>query len=204
MRSGQQYKDRAGRLHASFRAKRTSYAGTSLRHPSLTGAAQAGHFDSMSYGARQSTSAARPGGGAFTSDPGRVDIAAFTRQADAAYDLLRDQPQANPLAMLIIGHSEGGLTAMLVDESVWPHPAGVALLEPQDLRPLDLVKIQLPEQLDAAVAAGQITAATAARNEAGIDQVISEFRARAADSHQRPAAADRRASSSSLVPIPRR
>jgi uncharacterized protein len=79
--------------------------------------------------------------------------------------------------MLIVGHSEGGFTAMLVDESVWPHPAGLALLEPQDLRLLDLVRIQLREQLDAAVAAGQLTAATAAQNEAGIDQVISEFRA---------------------------
>jgi hypothetical protein len=117
------------------------------------------------------------GAGAFTGDPGRIDIAAFIRQADAAYDLLRDQPQADPQAMLIVGHSEGGFTAMLVDESVSPHPAGLALLEPQDLRLLDLLKIQLREQLDAAVAAGQLTAAAAARNEAGIGQVIGEFRA---------------------------
>jgi uncharacterized protein len=115
--------------------------------------------------------------GAYAADPGRLDIAAFIRQADAAYDVLRDQPETDTRAMLIVGHSEGGFTAMLVDESVQPHPAGLALLEPQDLRLLDLVRIQLDEQLSAAQAAGQITAATVARNEAGIDRVISEFRA---------------------------
>jgi uncharacterized protein len=117
------------------------------------------------------------GAGAYATDPGRIDIAALIRQADAAYDVLRDQPETNTGAMLIVGHSEGGFTAMLVDESVQPRPAGLALLEPQDLRVLDLIRIQLDEQLDDAVAAGQITAATAAQNKAGISRVISEFRA---------------------------
>ena len=117
------------------------------------------------------------GGGAYASDPGRIDIQAFIRQADAAYDVLRDQPEANPGAMLIAGHSEGGFTAMLVAESVSPRPAGLALLEPQDLRILDLVRIQLDEQLSAALAAGQITNAAFTQNEAGIAAVIAEFRA---------------------------
>jgi uncharacterized protein len=117
------------------------------------------------------------GAGAYAADPGRIDIAAFVRQADAAYAVLRDQPETDTRAMLIVGHSEGGFTAMLVDESVQPRPAGLALLEPQDLRLLDLVRIQLDEQLTAAVAAGQLTEATATQNEAGISEVISEFRA---------------------------
>jgi uncharacterized protein len=117
------------------------------------------------------------GGGAYASDPGRIDIEAFIRQADAAYDVLRDQPQTDPRAMLIVGHSEGGFTGVLVAESVWPRPAGLALLEPQDLRLLDLVRIQLDEQLSAALAAGQISQPTFIQNEAGIVRVISEFRA---------------------------
>jgi alpha-beta hydrolase superfamily lysophospholipase len=116
------------------------------------------------------------GAGAYASDPGRIDLATFIRQADAAYDVLRDRPETDTQAMLIVGHSEGGFTAMLVDESVRPRPAGLALLEPQDLRLLDLVRIQLDEQLDAALAAGQVTSATVAQNEAGIGRVISEFR----------------------------
>jgi alpha-beta hydrolase superfamily lysophospholipase len=121
--------------------------------------------------------AGQTGAGAYAADPGSIDLAAFIRQADAAYDVLRDQPETDTRAMLIVGHSEGGFTAMLVDESVQPRPAGLALLEPQDLRLLDLVKLQLDEQLTAAAAAGQLTQAVSAQNQAGISQVISEFRA---------------------------
>jgi uncharacterized protein len=115
--------------------------------------------------------------GAYAGDPGRLDLAAFIRQADAAYALLVRQPEADPGRLLIAGHSEGGMTALLVDESVHPRPAGLALLEPQDLRILDLVRIQLGEQLNAAVKAGQLTAATAAANQAGVSRVIAQFRA---------------------------
>lgn len=118
----------------------------------------------------------RTGPGAYADDPGRYDVAAQIRQADAAYRLLAAQPEANPAALLIVGHSEGGLTAMLTAESVHPRPAGLALLEPQDLRILDLVRIQLDEQLDHAAAIGQIEGATAYRNRTGINRVISEFR----------------------------
>jgi uncharacterized protein len=115
--------------------------------------------------------------GAYAGDPARLDLQAFIRQADAAYALLASQPETDPRRLLIAGHSEGGMTAVLVDETVRPRPAGLALLEPQDLRLLDLLRIQLGEALSAAVAAGQITAATARQNEAGITRVIAEFRA---------------------------
>jgi uncharacterized protein len=115
--------------------------------------------------------------GAYACDPGRLDLAAFIRQAGAAYALLARQPEASPGSLLIAGHSEGGMTALLVAESVRPRPAGLALLEPQDLRILDLTRIQLDEQLSAAVKAGQITRVTATANEAGISRVIGQFRA---------------------------
>ncbi len=117
------------------------------------------------------------GAGAYARDPGRSDIQAFIRQADAAYQVLAARPEADHRRLLIAGHSEGGFTTMLVDESVRPRPAGLALLEPQDLRSLDLIRIQLDEQLSAAVAAGRISAATAEQNQAGIVRAIAEFRA---------------------------
>ena len=67
-------------------------------------------------------------GGAFAADPGSIDLAAYIRQADAAYDLLRAQPEADTRQMLVAGHSEGGMYALLVAESVSPHPAGLALI----------------------------------------------------------------------------
>ena len=117
------------------------------------------------------------GGGAFAGDPGRIDLADQITQADAAYEVLRDQPETDQHRMLIAGHSEGGMTAVLVAESVTPRPAGLALIEPQDQRLLDLIYIQLDEELTAAVAAGQLTAAVAQTNRIGIRRVIAEFRA---------------------------
>jgi pimeloyl-ACP methyl ester carboxylesterase len=96
----------------------------------------------------------------------------FIRQADAAYAALRAQPETNPFAMLVVGHSEGGMNALLVDTSVWPRPAGLALLAPQDERILDMIEFQVGAQLDAAVPPDQ-----AATQKALIAAWIADFRA---------------------------
>ena len=79
--------------------------------------------------------------------------------------------------MLVVGHSEGGMYALLVATSTAPHPAGVALIEPQDERLLSLVQLQTDEQIGAAVAAGTLTAASGRQNAAGVAEAIGEFRA---------------------------
>jgi uncharacterized protein len=117
------------------------------------------------------------GGGAFAADPGAIDLAAFIRQAGAAYDFLRAQPAADSGRMLVVGHSEGGMYALLVAASVTPRPAGLALIEPQDERLLSLIQLQTDEQIDAAVRQGALSAAGGAQNAAGVRQAISEFRA---------------------------
>ena len=95
------------------------------------------------------------GGGTFAADPGSIDLAPYIRQADAAYGFLRGQPETDPGRMLVVGHSEGGMYALLVATSTAPHPTGLALIEPQDERLLSLVQLQTDEQIDAAVAAGR-------------------------------------------------
>ncbi|MFH8385836.1 alpha/beta hydrolase [Kitasatospora sp. NPDC018058] len=119
----------------------------------------------------------RTGPGAYQGDPGRLDLAAFTRQAAAAYATLREQPEADRYAMLVVGHSEGGLQALLVARTVRPAPAGLALLAPQDERLLDLLSAQLGGQLDQAVAAGQITEEVARANKATLAAAVADFRA---------------------------
>ncbi|MGW2633710.1 serine aminopeptidase domain-containing protein [Streptomyces chattanoogensis] len=106
------------------------------------------------------------------------DMAAYTRQAAAAYSTLRAQPEADPQALLVVGHSEGGLQALLVDRAVTAKPAGLALIAPQDMRLLDTLNHQLAAQLDQAVAAGQLTARQARRNKDGVAQAIADFRAK--------------------------
>lgn len=71
------------------------------------------------------------GAGAFAGRPSAITLAAFIRQADAAYDFLRGQPVADPGRMLVAGHSEGGMYALLVAESVSPRPAGLARQRPR-------------------------------------------------------------------------
>jgi acetyl esterase/lipase len=117
------------------------------------------------------------GAGAFASHPSAIDLAAFIRQADAAYDFLRAQPDTDPRRMLVAGHSEGGMYALLVARSVSPRPAGLALIEPQDERFLSLIQLQTDEQLDAAVARGTVTAATARQNTQAVRGAIAAFRA---------------------------
>ena len=117
------------------------------------------------------------GAGTFASDPGTIDLNAYIRQADAAYVFLRGQPAADRQHMLVVGHSEGGFYAMLVADTVAPHPAGLALLEPQDQRILSLVALQLDEQLNAAVQQGQLSASAAQQQAEGISNAIAQFRA---------------------------
>ncbi len=117
------------------------------------------------------------GGGTFAAHPGSIGLAAFIGQADAAYALLRAQPQAATGRMLVVGHSEGAMYTLLVAESVSPRPAGLALIEPQDERLLSLVQLQTDEQINAAVSQGTLTAASGRRNAAGVQRAVAEFRA---------------------------
>ncbi len=106
------------------------------------------------------------------------DMAAYTRQAVAAYNTLRAQPEADPHALLVVGHSEGGLQALLVDRAVQQKPAGLALIAPQSMRLLDLVRLQLADALKQAVAAGHLTARQAWSNNRGVARAVADFRAR--------------------------
>ncbi len=119
----------------------------------------------------------RTGGGAYAADPGRIDLDAYIRQAVAAYGVLRAQPETHEEALLIGGHSEGGMYALLVAQSVRPRPAGIALIEPQADQLLSSIELQTNELLNAAVAAGSIEPAVAARNSAGVKSAIGDFRA---------------------------
>lgn len=118
----------------------------------------------------------RTGGGRYAADPSALDLDVYIRQAAAAYQTLAGQPEASPGALLIAGHSEGGMYALLVAQSVSPRPAGLALIEPQDERFLSLIQLQTDEQLDAMAAQDSITAATARQNGLAVRQAIADFR----------------------------
>ena len=116
------------------------------------------------------------GAGAFASHPGSITLQDFIVQADAAYRFLSQQPAVDASKLLVVGHSEGGLYALLTAESVTRRPAGLALMEPADQRLLDTVQLQIDNQLNAQVAQGQLTAAAARRNATLIHQAFVAFR----------------------------
>jgi uncharacterized protein len=119
----------------------------------------------------------RTGGGRYAADPSALDLDTYIRQATVAYQTLAGQPEASPGNLLIAGHSEGGMYALLLARSVRQTPAGVALIEPQADQLLSLIQLQTDQLLDAAVAAGTITAQAAAQNAAAVEHAIGQFRA---------------------------
>jgi uncharacterized protein len=119
----------------------------------------------------------RTGAGAYAADPARIDLAAFIRQAVAGYHLLARQPEARPDALLVAGHSEGALYALLTAPHVQPYPAGLALIQPMAEPLLSTVELQATAQLIADVAAGRLDSAVAVRNAAGVRHAIGAFRA---------------------------
>ena len=118
----------------------------------------------------------RTGLGAYRDHPEALDYPAFVRQAKAAYELLRDQQVADPHALMVVGHSEGAMTALLLGGTVHPHPAGLALLQPQAIRLLDLVALQLHTQTAEATRQGRLTPQQQRTIDAAIDAAVTALR----------------------------
>jgi hypothetical protein len=107
-------------------------------------------------------------------------MAAFQDEATAALNFLAGQPGVDRSHLMVIGHSEGALYALLLATAApgaAPPVQALGLVEPQSRRILDHVSEQAHAQADAAVKAGKLTAAQAAENTAAIDKAIQEFRA---------------------------
>ncbi|MFD3518906.1 alpha/beta hydrolase family protein [Streptomyces sp. NPDC058653] len=118
----------------------------------------------------------RTGLGAYRDHPEELDYPAFVRQARAAYESLRDQPETDPRALLVVGHSEGAMTGLLLGGTVRPRPTGLALLQPQAIRMLDLVALQLKAQMAEATRQGQFTPGQERAVNAAIDAAVVSLR----------------------------
>ncbi|MFI6344246.1 alpha/beta hydrolase [Streptomyces sp. NPDC050560] len=119
----------------------------------------------------------RTGLGAYQDHPEELDYPAFVRQARAAYETLRDQPETDPHTLLVVGHSEGAMTALLLGGTVRPRPAGLALLQPQAIRLLDLIALQLKAQTAEAARDGHLTPEQQRAIDAAVDAAVTSLRA---------------------------
>ena len=118
----------------------------------------------------------RTGLGAYQDHPEELDYPAFVRQAGAAYELLRDQPETDPHALLVVGHSEGAMTALLLGGTARPRPSGLALLQPQAIRLLDLVALQLHAQIAEATRQGLLTPEQQRAIDEAVDAAVTAVR----------------------------
>ncbi|OBF85725.1 hypothetical protein A5791_22195 [Mycobacterium sp. 852002-51163_SCH5372311] len=117
--------------------------------------------------------------GPYASDPTKLDMAVFQDEATAALKFLAGHSGIDGDRLMVIGHSEGALYALLLATAApgtAPPVRALGLLEPQSRRILDHVSLQAHAQADAAVKAGQLSAAQAAESTAAIDRAIAEFR----------------------------
>ena len=99
--------------------------------------------------------------GSYSEDPAQLVAQSFetvfVEPARNALALLAEQPGVDAQKLLVLGHSEGGLIAMLLasysataDSVGAPAPAGLILAEPSYARLLDVVSRQLAEQIELA------------------------------------------------------
>uniref|UniRef100_A0AAU3H8K8 Alpha/beta fold hydrolase n=1 Tax=Streptomyces sp. NBC_01401 TaxID=2903854 RepID=A0AAU3H8K8_9ACTN len=118
----------------------------------------------------------RTGLGAYQDHPEELDYPAFIRQAQTAYKTLREQPETDPRELLVVGHSEGAMTGLILGSTVHPRPSGLALLQPQAIRLLDLVTLQLKDQIAEATRQGQLTPEQQRTVNAAIDAAVNSLR----------------------------
>ncbi len=107
-----------------------------------------------------------------------ADPAGFFDQVDdaeAALTVLKDRTGVSSENVAVIGHSEGSLTALSLEERGADFGA-LGLLEPAALRFLDLLSLQLGASLDRQVEGDQLTPEDANANRARLDETIFALR----------------------------
>lgn len=131
----------------------------------------------------------RTGLGAWAGRPQDIDYPAFVRQAAAARDLLRGRAEVARHRVALAGHSEGGMTALVLAAQAPRHERAAALimLQPQALRLLDVLALQLHDQIRQLVEAGGLTEQEAGIIDRAVDAAVADLRGgRAVDTTAMP------------------
>lgn len=108
-----------------------------------------------------------------------VGLELFLQEARDAVAFLAGQPNVDPARLILVGHSEGALFALLLAHEMsaaGTPPAALILVSPLGIRYLDLLTQQLTVQLKAAVAAGQIAEDEASAAVAELAVIVDSLR----------------------------
>lgn len=120
----------------------------------------------------------RTGLGAWAGRPQDIDYPAFVRQAAAARDHLQRRAEVARDRVALAGHSEGAMTALVLAAHAPPRQRAAALimLQPQALRLLDVLAMQLHDQIRQLVDAGGLTEQEAEIIDRAIDVAVADLR----------------------------
>ncbi|MGB3305175.1 MAG: alpha/beta fold hydrolase [Thermomicrobiales bacterium] len=116
--------------------------------------------------------------GTHTSGEG-IDYNLFLQEARDAAAFLTSQPGVDPGRLILVGHSEGALFALVLAQELTAAgtpPVGVILVSPLSIRYLDILKDQLEPQFAQAVEGGQMTQQQADDAKQELDTIITSLR----------------------------
>ena len=119
------------------------------------------------------------GAGPYAAHPDTIGIAPYEQEAAAALRFLADQSEVDPSRLAVVGHSEGGLYALLLATGLAgkaPRVHALVLLESQSLPILDHIRQQVTAQVTAQQRAGAISAAQARTFLGALSSAIAQVR----------------------------
>lgn len=108
-----------------------------------------------------------------------IDYNLFLQEARDAAAFLTNQPNVDAGRLMLVGHSEGALFALVLAQELTAAgtpPAGIILVSPLSIRYLDILKDQLEPQFAQAVESGQLTQQQADDARQELDTIITSLR----------------------------
>jgi uncharacterized protein len=119
------------------------------------------------------------GWGLYAAHPGQAGLGTYEQEAVAALNFLAGQRQVDRARLAVLGHSEGGVYALLLASGLAgpvPKVRAVVLLEPVPMRFLDLIEQSATASLTREVMQGYVTAAQATSTEQAIARMVASLR----------------------------
>jgi len=112
----------------------------------------------------------------YGTHPQDIGFDIYVQEATAAFNYLKSRPEIDPSRILILGHSEGGLIALVVAQQLkTAGPKGLILAAPIAVPYLTLTRNQIVAQLDTAVKAGAVTPAQSQAILAELDAIDAQL-----------------------------
>lgn len=110
----------------------------------------------------------------FANNLNDLGFSTYVEEALAAYNFLKNRPEIDPQRLMILGHSEGGLIAMVVADQLKTNkePKALVLAAPLSKPYLQTIREQIAAQYAQAVQLGQFTKEQADSALAELDQII--------------------------------